>query len=39
VRYRVGRHLLTADISNDYKATRMRPEHLKFKKYLWRDNM
>jgi hypothetical protein len=34
-------HLLavTADISMAYNGTKLRPEHLKYQKYLWKDDL
>ena len=39
VRFRLGAEAVTADISMAYNGTRLRPEHLKFQKYLWKENL
>ena len=39
VRFRLGAEAVTADISMAYNGTRLRPEHLKFQKYPWKENL
>jgi hypothetical protein len=39
VRFRRGRAAVTSDISMAYNGTKLRPEHLKYQKYLWKDNL
>ena len=39
VRFRLGAEAVTADISMAYNGTRLRPEHLKFQKYLWKEDL
>jgi hypothetical protein len=39
VRFRRGRAAVTADISMAYNGTKLRPEHLKYQKYLWKDDL
>jgi hypothetical protein len=39
LRFRKGCEALSSDISMAYNGTRLRPEHLKYQKYLWRDNL
>jgi hypothetical protein len=39
IRFRIGISAVTADISMAYNGTRLRPEHLKYQKYLWRDEL
>ncbi len=39
VRFRRGRAAVTADISMAYNRTKLRPERLKYQKYLWKDDL
>jgi hypothetical protein len=39
LRFRKGREALSADISMAYNGTKLHPDHLKYQKYLWRDNL
>ena len=39
MRFRLGKEAVTADISMAYNGTKLRPEHLKFQKYLWRKDL
>jgi hypothetical protein len=39
VRFRKGRQAVTADISMAYNGTKLRPEHLKYQKYLWKKDL
>jgi hypothetical protein len=39
VRFRRGKAAVTADISMAYNGTKLRPEHLKYQKYLWKDGL
>jgi hypothetical protein len=39
LKFRLRAAAVTADISMAYNGTRLRPEHLKFQKYLWKDDL
>jgi hypothetical protein len=39
VRFRRGLATVTADISMAYIGTKLRPEYLKYQKYLWKYNL
>lgn len=39
IRFRREREAVTADISMAYNGTKLRPEHYKFQKYLWKQEM
>jgi hypothetical protein len=39
VRFRKGEAAVTADISMAYNGTKLRPEHLKYQKYLWKEGL
>ena len=39
VRFRRGRQAVTADISMAYNGTKLRAEHLKYQKYLWKEGL
>ena len=38
-RFRMGKAAVTADISMAYNGTWLKPEYLKFQKYLWKHNL
>jgi hypothetical protein len=35
----MGQEAVTADISMAYNGTRLHPEHMKYQRYLWRDDL
>jgi hypothetical protein len=39
LRFRMGQEAVTADISMAYNGTRLHPEHMKYQRYLWRDDL
>jgi hypothetical protein len=39
VGFRRGQAAVTADISMAYNGTKLRPEHLKYQKHLWKDDL
>ena len=39
IRFRLGSEAVTADISMAYNGTKLKPEHLKFQKYLWKEDL
>jgi len=39
IRFRAGWAAVTADISMAYNGTKLRPEHYKYQKYLWKEDL
>jgi hypothetical protein len=39
IRFRRGRAAVTADISMAYNGMKLKPEHLKYQKYLWKEGL
>ncbi len=39
LRFRMGQEAVTADISMAYNGTRLHPEHMKYQRYLWKDDL